>query len=98
MAERQIRCPVCMHHCLLQPGQIGRCRARKNENGKSRPAGMDKTNMLRCQLGEKGWAVVRPSGTEPKMKIYLNFWGKTQEKARELAEKVLTQLREILES
>lgn len=36
MAERQIRCPVCMHHCLLQPGQIGRCRARKNENGKSR--------------------------------------------------------------
>ena len=27
-------CPVCMHHCALLEGQYGRCRARKNENGK----------------------------------------------------------------
>lgn len=26
-------CPVCMHHCQLEPGQYGICRARKNENG-----------------------------------------------------------------
>lgn len=31
----QIRtCPVCMHHCRLAPGQLGRCRARKNEQGR----------------------------------------------------------------
>lgn len=66
--------------------------------GESRPIDIeDKTNMLRLQLGEKGWAVVRPSGTEPKMKIYLNFWGDTQQEAEELAQKTLTQLREILE-
>ncbi|MCM1125922.1 MAG: AmmeMemoRadiSam system radical SAM enzyme [Lachnospiraceae bacterium] len=26
-------CQVCMHHCQLEPGQYGICRARKNENG-----------------------------------------------------------------
>lgn len=26
-------CQVCMHHCALSPGQMGICRARKNENG-----------------------------------------------------------------
>lgn len=27
-------CQVCMHHCALEPGQVGMCRARKNEGGK----------------------------------------------------------------
>lgn len=27
-------CQVCMHHCSLEPGQRGLCRARKNEAGK----------------------------------------------------------------
>lgn len=26
-------CRVCIHHCSLEPGQTGLCRARKNENG-----------------------------------------------------------------
>ena len=26
-------CQVCMHHCSLNAGQVGLCRARKNENG-----------------------------------------------------------------
>lgn len=26
-------CQVCMHHCALEPGQMGLCRARKNEDG-----------------------------------------------------------------
>ncbi len=34
-AISEIVCPVCMHHCRLKEGQTGRCRARKNENGKS---------------------------------------------------------------
>lgn len=53
MAERQIRCPVCMHHCLLQPGQIGQCRARKNENGKSRPVNYGRLTALALDPIEK---------------------------------------------
>lgn len=59
------------------------------QEGEAYETGLDKTNMLRYQLGEKGWAVVRPSGTEPKMKIYLNFWGESRQQARALADRVL---------
>ncbi len=31
----RIICPVCMHHCALEPGQTGLCKARRNELGKS---------------------------------------------------------------
>ena len=37
MEHDQIICNVCMHRCRLKEGQIGRCRARKNEKGKSYP-------------------------------------------------------------
>jgi len=37
MDENEIKCNVCMHQCRLKEGQTGRCRARKNENGKSIP-------------------------------------------------------------
>ena len=33
--EREIICPVCMHHCRLRPGQTGSCRARANRGGGS---------------------------------------------------------------
>ena len=31
--QRRAVCPVCFHHCRLDEGQYGRCRARKNING-----------------------------------------------------------------
>lgn len=37
MEHDEIICNVCMHRCRLKEGQIGRCRARKNEKGKSYP-------------------------------------------------------------
>ena len=32
--QMKTTCQVCMHHCQLEPGQYGACRARKNENGR----------------------------------------------------------------
>lgn len=37
MEHGEIICNVCMHRCRLKEGQIGRCRARKNEKGRSYP-------------------------------------------------------------
>lgn len=31
--EKRAACPVCFHHCRLDEGQYGRCRARKNAGG-----------------------------------------------------------------
>lgn len=33
------QCKVCMHHCQLEEGQTGRCRARRNEGGTIVPSG-----------------------------------------------------------
>lgn len=30
----KITCPLCFHHCQLEPGQTGLCRARANQDGK----------------------------------------------------------------
>lgn len=35
MIENEIVCDVCMHRCHLKNGQVGRCRARRNDNGRS---------------------------------------------------------------
>lgn len=32
--KMQVICNVCMHHCSLENGQVGICRARKNEQDK----------------------------------------------------------------
>ena len=34
MSTKKIACPICPHHCQLAEGEIGRCRARANIEGK----------------------------------------------------------------
>lgn len=32
--EKKVHCSLCPHHCIIKPGGIGACRARKNIDGK----------------------------------------------------------------
>ncbi|MEN6349148.1 MAG: AmmeMemoRadiSam system radical SAM enzyme, partial [Syntrophomonas sp.] len=32
--EQKVRCFLCPHHCLIQPGKAGLCRVRANEGGR----------------------------------------------------------------
>ncbi|MEI6100402.1 MAG: phospho-sugar mutase, partial [Eubacteriales bacterium] len=41
-----------------------------------------KSNVLYCEL-EKGWFVLRPSGTEPKIKSYISYKGETLAEAQD---------------
>ena len=43
---------------------------------------LPKSNVLKYILEDDSWFVVRPSGTEPKMKIYLSVVGKTLEDSK----------------
>ena len=43
---------------------------------------LPKSNVLKFILEDDSWFVVRPSGTEPKMKIYLSVVGKTLEDSK----------------
>ena len=51
--------------------------------GKSEAAVLPKSNMIYYQLADGAWFLVRPSGTEPKIKFYLGVKGSSQEDAAE---------------
>lgn len=46
-------------------------RRRTCADGTSTPLSLPQTNMLRLLLEDDSWIIVRPSGTEPKLKLYI---------------------------
>ncbi len=51
-------------------------------SGEKTPTGLPKANALRYMLPGGAWTVVRPSGTEPKLKLYIGAVGNTEEAAQ----------------
>ncbi len=60
--------------------------------GETRPTGIPKSNVLYFDLEDNAWLCVRPSGTEPKIKVYFGVVGKdladADAKSQELADTV----------
>lgn len=55
---------------------------------------LPKSNVLEFLLGEQGSVIVRPSGTEPKVKFYYTAVGETEEAANQLLQAMRTQMSE----
>ena len=53
---------------------------------------LPRSNVLEFLLGEKGSVIVRPSGTEPKVKFYYTAVGETMNEAQALLEKMIAQM------
>ena len=49
--------------------------------GKEGKSGLPKSNVLYYKLEDNSWCCIRPSGTEPKIKLYMGIKGKTDEEA-----------------
>ncbi len=49
--------------------------------GEESKSGFPKSNVLYYELEDNNWCCVRPSGTEPKIKLYMGVKGKTDEEA-----------------
>lgn len=73
--------------------------------GERRPRWLENTSLVELELGERGRILVRPSGTEPKLKVYVDLrrpvppgsdpWqleGELQREARRLADALVTEL------
>ena len=69
------------------------------KTGETTTTGIPKSNVLYFELTEDAWLCVRPSGTEPKIKIYFGVVGSSLEdadaKSEELAEVVQKMLAEM---
>ncbi len=49
--------------------------------GEESESGLPKSNVLYYELEDNNWCCIRPSGTEPKIKLYMGVKGKTDEEA-----------------
>lgn len=61
--------------------------------------GLPKSNVLKYEFGDESWCAIRPSGTEPKIKLYVYSVGEQEQEANaicdELAEKITAQMHSV---
>ena len=56
--------------------------------GEEFKTGLPKSNVLYYELENNSWCCVRPSGTEPKIKLYMGIKATSNEEANEKLEKL----------
>ena len=67
-----------------------------NLTGEEKEVKLPKSNVLKYVLEDDSWFVVRPSGTEPKMKIYLSVKGSSLENSKEKSENFKNAIMEVI--
>ena len=60
--------------------------------------GLPKSNVLKYYFNDKSWLSLRPSGTEPKIKMYVNAIDESKEKAANKKDALLSQMRNIIDN
>lgn len=70
------------------PGEIGGYRVERVVDYQNAPTGLPKSNVMRFFLSGGQEVVVRPSGTEPKLKVYLTVLGGSRAESRIIADKL----------
>lgn len=68
------------------------CTQINTETNEKTTINLPKSNVLEFVLGDKGCVIVRPSGTEPKIKFYFTAAGETKAKAEDLLSALRTQM------
>lgn len=58
-------------------------------DGKTAPITLPETNVIKYTLGNDEWVCIRPSGTEPKLKVYVSVNAKSAKEADERRKAVL---------
>ena len=66
--------------------------AKELDTGKENVIDLPKSNVLEFVLGNAGSLIIRPSGTEPKVKFYYTAVGADMEEAKKLLEKMMKQI------
>lgn len=65
-------------------------------DGSVKDIDLPKTSALKLKLKGGDWVCIRPSGTEPKLKVYVAASANTQQGAADLAEKYLAFMKDML--
>ena len=70
----------------------------RTADGKEEPTGLPTSDVLYFELEKGDWVCIRPSGTEPKIKLYINAVSDDPEKTRKLLEAYANDAIKLLES
>lgn len=62
-----------------------------------RPTGLPASNVLYFRLEQEAWCCIRPSGTEPKVKLYIGVRGEQDADSREKLEALKTAARALIQ-
>ena len=73
---------------VLEFKDIDRDYVKNMVTGEESKSGLPKSNVLYYGLEENSWCCVRPSGTEPKIKLYMGIKGKSEEDADQKLEEL----------
>ena len=68
----------------------------RKEGDKEEPTGLPVSNVLYFELEKGCWVCVRPSGTEPKIKLYVNSNDKDESEAMALNERLCSASKELM--
>ena len=60
--------------------------------------GLPKSNVLKYYFKDKSWLALRPSGTEPKIKIYVNSVANSAKEAEDKKDKLVKEMQEIIDT
>ena len=67
------------------------------QTGEITKTGLSQSNVLYYELEGNSWCCVRPSGTEPKIKLYMGVKGNTEEEANKKLEKLKDAMLKIVQ-
>ena len=65
-------------------------------SGEQQPTGLPKENMVLLTLGEHGRVILRPSGTEPKIKFYYTARAEDMPRAEEMVKEMTAAMTAML--
>ena len=60
--------------------------------------GLPKSNVLKYYFEDNSWLALRPSGTEPKIKMYVNAISDTRDGSENKKDELIKNMREIIDS
>ncbi|NLT94596.1 MAG: phospho-sugar mutase [Clostridia bacterium] len=66
--------------------------------GKIKPTGLPRANVLHYTLEDRSWFCIRPSGTEPKLKIYFGVVGESKSNAEEKLARIKAEVKAKVEA
>ncbi len=72
-------------------------KVKNRKTGEITKTGLPQSNVLYYELEDNAWCCIRPSGTEPKIKLYMGVKGDTEEEAKEKLEGLKKAMMQIVE-